>query len=84
MLENIAQCIPQMIVQDGQEDVWGDLPEGCITERLMTMDGLEPCGHTQQISCFPEIGMLLTARELPQVYENTKTNGKAIFDITQG
>lgn len=65
LLEDIAQCIPQMIVRPGQEEVWGALPPGSISERLMTMDGMERCGHTTQLSTWSEIAMLLTAGELP-------------------
>ncbi len=65
MLEDIAHCIPQMVVQSGQESVWNALPPGSISERLMTMDGLEPCGHTMAGSTWSEIALLLTARELP-------------------
>lgn len=60
----IAQCIPQMVVQEGHEDIWGDLPAGSVSERLMTMDGLKPCGHTAAISTWAEIALLLSAREL--------------------
>jgi hypothetical protein len=82
LLEDIAQCIPQMIVRGGQEEIWGTLPPGCVTERLMTMDGLVPCGHTAQLSTFAEISMLLTARELPPVYHDAKRNVKAVFDAS--
>jgi hypothetical protein len=64
LLEDIAACLPQMVVQPGREDVWGDLPPGSISERLMTMDGMERCGHTARISTWSEIALLLTAREL--------------------
>lgn len=65
MLEDIASCLSQMVVQPGQEAVWGELPPGSVSERLMTMDGMEPCGHTMRISTWSEIALLLTARELP-------------------
>jgi hypothetical protein len=65
-LEDIAHCIPQMIVRPGQEEIWGDLPPGAISERLMTMDGMEPCGHTSRISTWSEIALLLSACELPE------------------
>jgi len=64
LLEDIAGCIPQMIVRPGQEQVWGDLPPGSITERLMTTDGMERCGHTARLSTWSEISLLLTVREL--------------------
>jgi hypothetical protein len=53
-VEDIAGCIPQMVVRPGQEQFWGDLPTGSISERLMTMDGLEPCGHTAHLSTWSE------------------------------
>lgn len=65
LLQDIAGCIPQMIVRPGQQEIWGDLPPGSISERLMTMDGMAPCGHTARISTWSEIAMLLTAHELP-------------------
>ncbi len=65
MLEDIADCLPQMVVRPGQEAVWGDLPPGSISERLMTMDGMEPCGFTMRGSTWCEISLLLTAHELP-------------------
>jgi hypothetical protein len=76
LLEDIAQCIPQMIVRPGQEEVWGALPPGSISERLMTMDGMERCGHTAQLSTWSEIAMLLTAHELPPVCQS-KQKGMA-------
>ncbi len=66
LLRDIARCIPQMIVRTGQEDVWGDLPIGSISERLMTMDGMERCGYTAAFSAWPEISLLHVVRELPQ------------------
>ncbi len=65
LVMDIAGCIPQMIVRPGQEAIWGDLPPGSISERLMTMDGMVPCGNTAHLSTWSEISMLLTARELP-------------------
>ncbi len=82
LLEDIAQCIPQMIVRPGQEEVWGDMPVGCISERLMTMDGLEENGNTARLSTWAEIAMLLTARELPPVYHDIKRGTEAVFDIS--
>jgi hypothetical protein len=64
LLEDIAQCIPQMIVRPGNQTTWPNLPAGCISERMMTMDGMEPNGHTAGLSTWAEISMLLTAREL--------------------
>ena len=66
---NIAQCIPQMVVRPGQEDIWGDLPVGSVSERLMTMDGMEPCGYTSAISTWSEIAMLISAAELPAEFD---------------
>ncbi len=82
LLEDIAQCIPQMIVRNGQEEIWGGLPPGSVTERLMTMDGLVPCGHTEQMTSFAGISMLLTVRELPQVYKDTVRGRQALFDVS--
>lgn len=64
LLLEIVGCIPQMVVRSGQADVWGDLPEGALSERLMTMDGLEPAGHTALIDTFSEVA-LICANELP-------------------
>jgi hypothetical protein len=67
LFEDIAGCLPQMVVRPGQEEVWGDLPPGSISERLMTMDGMAPCGHTARLSTWSEIALLLTLREAPEV-----------------
>jgi hypothetical protein len=64
LLREITGCIPQMVVKPGQEGVWEDLPVGSISERLMTMDGLEPNGHTQAIDTFGNVPMMV-ANELP-------------------
>jgi hypothetical protein len=82
LLEDIAQCIPQMIARSGQEQVWGKIPPGSVSERLMTMDGMERCGHTAEGSTWAEISMLLTARELPPVYRDAKRGVKAVFDVS--
>ncbi|MEN8255250.1 MAG: hypothetical protein ABFR33_07250 [Verrucomicrobiota bacterium] len=82
-LEDITQCIPQMIQRPGQEEVWGeDLIPGSISERLMTMDGMCACGQTVRMSTWPEISMLLTSRELPSVYQNKQFGHAARFDLT--
>ncbi len=81
LLEDIAGCIPQMIVRAGQENVWGSLPQGCISERLMTMDGMAPCGHTAHLSTWSEISMLLTARELPPHYRHAASGVQANFEV---
>lgn len=65
MLKDIADCLPQMVVRPGQEAVWGEVPPGSVSERLMTMDGLEPCGHTMRGSTWSEIALLLASHELP-------------------
>lgn len=62
--------------------MWGRLPPGSISERMMTMDGLEPCGHTAHLSIWSEIAMLLTARELPAIYRDAARNRSAVFDNT--
>jgi hypothetical protein len=82
LLEDIARCIPQMIVRPGQDDVWADLPPGCISERLMTMDGMAPCGHSALLSTWCEIAMLLTARELPPVYQDQQRDVTAQFECS--
>ncbi len=82
LLEDIAQCIPQMIVRPGQEDVWGALPPGAISERLMTMDGMAACGHTAPLSTWSEISMLLTARELPRDYYDAQRGVRTVFDLS--
>lgn len=81
LLEDIAQCIPQMIVRAGQEEIWGNQPSGCISERMMTLDGLEPWGFTGPMSTWAEITMLLTVRELPPVYTNPARAHRAMFDV---
>lgn len=81
IVENIAQCIPQMIVKPGQESVWGSLPPGCISERLMTMDGMERLGGTARLSTFAELGLLLSVRELPKRYCSSDGT-QAVFDTT--
>ncbi len=81
VLEDITQCIPQMIVQKGQEEIWGEIPPGSISERLMTMDGLEPNGHTAQMSTWPETSMLLAVRELPARFRDPARKLSADFEI---
>jgi hypothetical protein len=81
VLEDITQCIPQMIVQKGQEEIWGEIPPGSISERLMTMDGLEPNGHTAQMSTWPETSMLLAVRELPPHFYDPARKRSANFEI---
>ena len=80
MLVDIAGCISQMIVRPGDESIWPRLPDGSISERLMTMDGMCPIGHTASLSTWSEISMLLTARELPAVYQSPVTGTKVAFD----
>jgi hypothetical protein len=63
LLREIAACIPQMVVRPGQQAIWGDLPPGSVSERLMTMDGILPCGYTEQIDSFGLVA-LITANEL--------------------
>jgi hypothetical protein len=82
LLEDIAQCIPQMIVRSGNQDTWPNLPAGCISERMMTMDGMDPNGNTAGLSTWAEISMLLTARELPPAYRDTKRGVEAVFDVS--
>ena len=81
VLEDITQCIPQMIVQKGQEEIWGEIPPGSISERLMTMDGLEPNGHTARMSTWPETSMLLALRELPAHFHDPARKLSADFEI---
>jgi hypothetical protein len=64
LLREITGCIPQMVVQPGQQDVWGDLPVGAISERLMTMDGTRPNGHTELVDTFGFV-VMISANELP-------------------
>lgn len=80
LLQDIAGCIPQMIVRPGQEEIWGELPPGSVSERLMSMDGMAPCGHTAGISTWCEIAMLLTTRELPPVYRGPIADTTVAFD----
>lgn len=80
VLEDITQCIPQMIVQKGQEEIWGEIPPGSISERLMTMDGLEPNGHTARMSTWPETSMLLAVRELPAHFHDPVRKLSADFE----
>jgi hypothetical protein len=64
LLREITGCIPQMVVRAGQEEIWGTLPEGSLSERLMTMDGLLLCGHTERIDTFGPVAMI-SANEIP-------------------
>jgi N-acylglucosamine 2-epimerase (GlcNAc 2-epimerase) len=82
-LEDIAQCAPQMVVQKGQGWIWGKLPIGCVSERLMTMDGLRPTGYTDQISTWAEIALLHMARELPTTYRDELRGRDARFSTGQ-
>lgn len=82
-LEEIAQCAPQMVVQKGQEWIWEDLPVGSVSERLMTMDGLEAIGHTDAISTWAEITLLHMARELPATYRDQRRGREAHFSLEQ-
>jgi hypothetical protein len=79
-LEDIVTCVPQMIVRPGQEWIWKQMPPGCVSERLMTMDGMEPCGGTQPMSTWAEITMLLMVRELPAQYGDPVRGVEALFD----
>ncbi len=64
-LRDIANCIPQMVVREESSGVW-KIPLGSISERLMTCDGMCPCGETDiSLSTWSEISLLLTACELP-------------------
>ena len=63
LLREIAACIPQMVVRPGQEWIWEDQPVGAVSERLMTMDGLKPNGHTYPCDTF-SAAALVTSREL--------------------
>ena len=83
LLEDIAQCIPQMIKRPEYEDTWPKLPAGSISERLMTMDGMELCGETASLSTWAEIAMLHTARELPLVYCDSERDATAVFDVSK-
>jgi hypothetical protein len=56
------------------------MPPGCVSERLMTMDGMEPCGETQAMSTWAEIAMLHMIRELPPHYRVAARGIQATFD----
>ncbi len=71
LLREIVACQPQMTVQSGQKEVWGDLPVGCLSERLMTMDGMAPTGQTSRLSTWCEIALLLASRELNPTLSST-------------
>jgi hypothetical protein len=79
-LEDIVTCAPRMIVRPGQEWIWKKMPPGCVSERLMTMDGMEPCGETQAMSTWAEIAMLHMIRELPPHYRDVARGREATFD----
>lgn len=83
LLEDIAHCIPQMIVRPGNQTTWPTLPVGCISERMMSMDGMVPNGHTAGLSTWAEISMLLTARELPPVCRDQERGIEAVFDVSK-
>lgn len=55
------------MVYQGQEEIWGDEPAGAVTERLMTMDGLVPCGSTQPCDSFGFATMIAANELLPEV-----------------
>ena len=80
-LEDIVTCAPQMIVRPSQEWIWKEMPSGCISERLMTMDGMEPSGETQAMSTWAEITMLHMARELPAKYRDERRGREAHFSF---
>ena len=59
----IVACQPQMVVRPDNADFWAPLPVGGMSERLMTMDGMAPAGHTDKGSTWSEIALLLAARD---------------------
>ena len=63
LLREITAVIPQMVVYPGQEEIWGDEPVGAVTERLMTMDGLQPCGTSEPSDSFGFV-TIIAANEL--------------------
>ena len=82
-LEDIVTCVPQMIVRPGQDWIWKKMPPGCVSERLMTMDGMETSGETEAISTWAEIAMLHMARELPAKYRDESRGRAAHFSFEQ-
>jgi hypothetical protein len=81
LLEDIVTCAPQMIVRPGQEWIWKQMPPGCVSERLMTMDGMLPCGETEPMSTWAEIALLHMIRELPGDYQDKPRGVAARFDL---
>lgn len=81
MLEDIATCIPQMIVRPGQNWIWKNSPPGCLSERLMTADAMLPCGQTEAMSTWAEISMLLTISELPATFRDERRGVTANFEL---
>jgi hypothetical protein len=63
LMREIVACMPQMVVCEGQQAIWGDLPPGSVSERLMTMDGIKPSGYTELVDTFGLV-VLMAANEL--------------------
>ena len=78
-LEDIVACSPQMVVRSGQEWIWKSMPPGTMSERLMTMDGMEPTGATEALSTWAEIALLHMARELPPTFRSERWGHSATF-----
>ena len=64
LLREIVACIPAMVVRADTRGIWGGWEVGEVSERLMTMDGIKPCGETERSDSFGPV-TILSANELP-------------------
>jgi len=78
LLQLIARAIPQYI--STKESPIPDLQNSWISERVSTTDWLEGIGEIYPGSTWSETAMMLTAKELPGIYVNTKQAIAICFD----
>jgi hypothetical protein len=64
LLREIVACLPGMVVREETREAWGGWEVGEVTERLMTMDGIRPCGETDRTDSFGPV-TIISANELP-------------------
>ena len=64
LLREIVACLPSMVVREETREAWGGWEVGEVTERLMTMDGIRPCGETSRTDSFGPV-TIISANELP-------------------
>lgn len=78
LLRVIAQSIPQYVSRPDRPV--GQLPPGCVDERIATSDWLEGVGEIPNLSTWAEIAMMLTAVELPGIYIQRKSKTLTVLD----